>query len=177
MNSGTELGRVPLRKRIKSPTHKDDSDEEDDGFTMSNMGNYFRQTYDTLSGYLPVMPLVGEEDKNTKPKRRYRVKLQRGSNGTNGKSPKGVRHDIKDKDNRWYDKFFFGSVDEDEPATEAPAVVTPSEDSGFFSWFAENGDKSAETTNATQDASQQGGVDSTQFPFVIRFERLNYLFY
>lgn len=131
---------------------------------MSNMGNYFRQTYDTLSGYLPAMPLFGEEiEKANKPKRKYRVKLTKSPNGTNWKSPKGVSHDSKDKDNRWYDKFFFGSEDQDEAVTEVPAVVSPSEESGFFGWFAENGDKSGEAVNATQDESQQGAEDSIHF--------------
>lgn len=134
---------------------------------MTNMGNYFRQTYDSISEYMPAVPLFGGSDnekpnKNSKLKQiRQRIKSTKLSTNKNDKSPKRVNAENKDK--RWYDKFFFGSNDEEDVSTEIPTAVEPPQESGFFSWFSNDGEKEVPIVNTTHD-KQQG-----DFPFYFHF--------
>lgn len=139
----------PTKRKNKNKNNDDDDDDDDDGFTMANMGNYFSQTYDTLSDYLPAMPLLSSksehETDNKRKKIRHRLRLRRNSTNPNEKSAKKVV--VKDKDNRWYDKFFMGSDEYDDPVTEASDFVAPSDESGFLNWFADDEEKTGETVN------------------------------
>lgn len=139
-------------KRRKSSSDSDSESDEDgdfDGFTMSNMGHYFQRTYDTISDFVPAFPSIfGSDDdydnddkdkdddsKKRNPKLQYPLYSKYHNNV-----------EIHEKnDNRWFDKFFFGSEDSEETTpTSVPQVHKLTTESGFFSWLSGSGEVTTE---------------------------------
>lgn len=128
---------------------------------MSNMGNYFQRTYDTISDFVPSFSLFGsdgddgddddEDDDDASKKRKPKLKHSLYS-----KHPNKVQ--IQEKNNnRWFDKFFYGSEDGEE-TTSTPAVtpmpkVKITTESGFFSWL---GGSAEVTEKPTEAPTEQG---------------------
>lgn len=155
-------GSKPAKKR-KGNSDSESSDEDFDGFTMSNMGKYFQRTYDTLSDYVPAFPsFFGSDDddddeeydddasKIRKPKVKNSLELYSKS-----RLPNQVM--AQEKTSRWYDKFFFGS-DDTEAATTTPTPlpkVKVTTEPGFFSWF---GGSEEVTTEKPIAETEQGSM-------------------
>lgn len=188
------------RRRYKKPPKKkpSTSEEEDDddafgGFSMPNVGKYFKKTINTISDYIPPMPFAGEEDDDDdenddddkddddddsidkdddnnasirRPKFKYTLrKVFR-------RPLQLLRPDKIDgtKRKRWYDKFFFGS-DDDSQSKDSSESST--EQTKFMDWFRLNSEVSTERSVAipTQSTTPQSLLYSfiglcSQFEFL-----------
>ncbi|XP_031627143.1 uncharacterized protein LOC116343295 isoform X2 [Contarinia nasturtii] len=153
------------------PIQDSESDEDDDygGLTMGNMGKYFQRTYDTLSGFVPAFPSIfgsddyedndddddGDKDNESK-KRNPKLKYPLYSKYQNN-------IDVEEKkNNRWYDKFFFGSDSEETTPTSIPHVKLTTEP-GFFSWLSGSGEVTTEKTVVEQTQTEKNSWFSNLF--------------
>lgn len=129
---------------------------------MSNMGKYFQKTYDTLTDYVPSIPFFGsnndddddeeydDESDDVSKKRKPKLKPSMYL-----KHPNKV-HIQEKNNNRWFDKFFYGS-DDGEETTTAPtpiAKVKVTTESGFFSWL--GGSAEVTTEKVIVEQAEQG---------------------
>lgn len=171
------------KKKNKKHKYSDESEynsdseeeEEDQGFSMTNMGNYFRSTYDTISNYMPAIPSVfgsdddDEENENDLPVIR-RPKLKKSSlfNRLTPYTSPSNYITAEEKPNRWYDKFFFGSGDSNDQISistpSTPVVVTT--EAGFFNWLSGDSAESSEKITTTEpsppkQSGEQGNVQKT----------------
>lgn len=116
--------------------------EEDDGFTMTNMGKYFQQTYDSISEYIPVFPSVfGSDDDKQNDDEETTSRIPKKKILLYNRSPNRIK--VEEMNKKWYDKFFFGSdADPAEVEQSSVNVIVPSTttESGFFQWFASSED-------------------------------------
>lgn len=123
-------------------------------------------TYNTLSNYLPAFPSVfgnsddDEEEDDYEPIRRPKLKKSPLFNRYSNHIP------TEEKNNRWYDKFFLGSGDSDEPTTPTPPVKIPPPDPGFFDWISNSGEISTEKNTDEQNQPKPQPTEQGIQPFV-----------
>lgn len=147
------------KKRNKSKTNKNSESDEDDSsfgeFTMSNMGNYFRRTYDTITDYMPSFSLFeSDDDDDEEDSSKIRKPKLKNSLYSKHRFPPN-RVEIREKSKRWYDKFFFGSEEEEETIT-TPTPIKSTTESGFFNWFGDKTEETTEKSPAIESQSEQG---------------------
>lgn len=129
------------KKRLHKSNNYSSSDE-DDGFSMSNMGKYFQQTYDSISRYVPTFTSVfgfdddGEENENDNENKYEKRKPKIKKSPLFSRIPNQI--EIEEKHNKWYDKFFFGSDEDEQPVTSIPVTTSTTTPSSFFHWFADS---------------------------------------
>lgn len=121
----------------------DESDDEDSGFfsRMTNVGKYFQNTYDTITDYIPF----GDEDDSREEDDadyEFREGKKKSSLLNNKFTLRPPTNDIQEKSKRWYDKFFFGSKNEETITAPTPTETTT--ESRFFGWFAGNKNEATE---------------------------------
>lgn len=161
-------------KRKNTKRRKVDSESESDedsfsGLTMSNMGKYFEKTYDTITDYVPGFSFFGstdgdEDDENdddeddASEKRKPKLKYSLYS-----KHPNKVPHIQEKTNNRWFDKFFYGSDDGEEitaSASETIPKVKVTTESGFFSWLGGSAEVTTEISAIqAQTQTEQGEIN------------------
>lgn len=141
---------------------------------MLNMGKYFQQTYDSISGYMPSIPSVFgsyddddddnddddeyEDDRIEQSTIKRRPKIKKSA--LFSRSPNRIV--VEEKNNRWYDRFFFGSdsVEDDQVSTAFP--VLSSTESSFFGWLSES-EESTEKVTAPPVKPPQSASNSNWF--------------
>lgn len=153
------------------------SDEGDfgmSGFSLPNMGSYFRGAYDTLTDYAPL-PYFGsdddedgdenddndddEYDEDDDTSKIRKPKLKNSLYSKHRKPPNSLYSDVQEKNNnRWYDKFFFGSDDEATTTTASSMPLKTATDSGFFSWFASSEESTEKPVNLETATTKQSTV-------------------
>lgn len=138
----------PKKKKRLSKHDADDESEDEDGFTMTNMGKYFQQTYDSISEYIPVLPSIfGSDDDEKNDDDETTARIPKKKSSLYSRSPNGI--EVKQTNKKWYDKFFFGSdADSDEVEQSLINVAVPSTttESGLFQWFASGEDTTEKVT-------------------------------
>lgn len=162
--SGPPPNKIDVQKRVKkkklkkSKTNKNSESDEDglgfSKFSMSNMGNYFRRTYDSITDFLPSISIFDwgdDDDDDDEDSSKIRKPKLKNSLYSKDRFPPN-RLEAQEKSKKWYDKFFFGS--EEVETITPPAPIKSTTESGFFNWF--GAEESTEKLPAIEPQSEQG---------------------
>lgn len=142
------------KKKRRNSTKSESSENEEEynnSFSMSNMGYYFRKTYNTISDYVPSFQIFGDdyEDDDSADRKKIRKPKLKKSTYINRKKPLKKIVIQEKNNNRWYDKFFFGSESDEDVATVLPITKVTTEP-GFFSWFSSSEEEITANSNIQQ---------------------------
>lgn len=143
----------------------EDYDDEGDGFAMPNVGEFFRNVgnmFTPVASYVPSFLFFGGKSSNEEDDDNSRDTLRPNLRRTKHKKS-SQRYETPDlylnriegaqeKTNRWYDSFFYGSTEEDDPTSTTELTSTTSAESeGFFDWL-NGGSNEVETTESASAA-------------------------
>lgn len=165
------------KKRKKNSISDSESDEDGfDGLPVSNMGTLFQRTYETLSGFVPALPSIfgsdddtdDDEDDNEEvealEKRKPKLKHSLYS-----KQPFKAEIQQKNKNNRWFDKFFLGSDDVEETTPIPIPKIKVTTEPGFFDWLGGSDDVTTDKVAVEQTQTEKSRKSPLNCNFHLKF--------